>query len=79
MAGRVQTLVKKERENFDSLQYVTDGRHTMAKLLTLLAECLDPLNPEDKLEQIQNSLKAQDAHTWSDEQWVSWFEGNCFK
>jgi hypothetical protein len=72
--GESANISKKERENFDSLQFLTGGRLVTARLLTLLAECLDPLNPEGQLEQIQNSLKAQDAHAWPDEQWVSWFE-----
>jgi hypothetical protein len=65
---------KKEREIFKSLQYLTGGRLMTALLLTLLAECLDPFNPENKLEQVQDSLKVQNAHTWSDEQWASWFQ-----
>ena len=42
--------------------------------LTLLAECLDPSDPEGKLVQLQNSLTVQGAQTWSDEQWSSWIE-----
>jgi hypothetical protein len=64
----------KESEIFYSLQFLT-GRHLIrALIITLLVECLDPLNPEGQLEQVQNSLKAASAETWSDEQWTSWFQ-----
>jgi hypothetical protein len=63
---------EKEYETFHSLQYLTEGRLNMAFQLTLIAECLDPSDPESELEQLQSSLTAQGAHTWSDEQWDSW-------
>jgi hypothetical protein len=64
----------KDSKVFHSLQSLTGGRLVFALLLTLLVECLDPLNPVSQLEQVQNSLKAESAHTWSDERWSSWFD-----
>jgi hypothetical protein len=65
---------RRDNEFFHSLQSLTGGRLIFAWLLTWLVECLDPLNPVSQLEQVQNSLKAESAHTWSDERWSSWFD-----
>ena len=66
--------INKESEVFYTLQFLTGGRLMIALFLTILAECLDPSDPESQLEQVQNSLKVESAHTWSDEQWISWFQ-----
>jgi hypothetical protein len=65
---------KREREIFDSLLSVTGGRSGRPILLTVLAECLDPFNPVAQIELLLNSLQAEHAPTWTDEQWSSWFE-----
>jgi hypothetical protein len=64
----------REREFFDRLLAVTGERPRTPSLLTMLAECLDPSNPVAQLELLQNFLQMENARTWTEEQWTSWFE-----
>jgi hypothetical protein len=64
---------KPNSETFHSLRTVIGGDLDYAWALTLLAECVSPDNPQNALAELQQILKAEGAHTWSGEQWLSWF------
>jgi hypothetical protein len=64
----------KEKETFHNLQSLTGGRLILAWFLTILAECLNSANPVRALEELQQLLQAENADTWSNEHWSSWFD-----
>jgi hypothetical protein len=72
--GENKNISRKECKTFHRLYSLTGGNLRFAHWLTLLAECLNPRNPEGQLNQILDTLKEGAAHTWSEERWYVWFE-----